>query len=169
MTETEWMTPWITEFGDKITQFLQTYTQDRGLAEDLSQEVFIRLYRFHAAHPHRPVQAGWLYTTARRLAIDAHRQAKRQPPSQEIGGQDARWLRAEGFERALTTRWAVQQALDRLSLRDQECLWLFYYQAWTVPEIAAAQHLSEVNVRMRLHRARKHFAHVWRGENDDGS
>lgn len=169
MTETEWMARWITEFGDKITQFLQTYIRDRGLAEDLSQEVFVRLYRFHVAHPHRSVQAGWLYTTARRLAIDAHRHAERQPRCQEISSQDDGRLRSEGFEDTLATRWVVQQALDQLSRRDRECLWLFYYQAWTVPKIAAAQHISEMNARMRLHRARKHFAHVWRGENDDGS
>ena len=168
MNENEWITPWIIEFGDKITQFLYTYTRDQGLAEDLSQEVFVRLYRFHSLHPHRAIHGGWLYTTARHLVIDAHRKARRHPEQWENGENESRWFRDEGFEQAVTTRLAVQQAVDHLPLRDRECLWLFYYQGWSVPEMATQLHLSEANVRTRLHRARKHFAHLWKGANDDG-
>lgn len=168
MDENEWIAPWIKEFGDKIVQFLYTYTRDHGLSEDLSQEVFVRLYRYHSLHPHRAIHGGWLYTTARRLVIDTHRKARRHPEEAETGDNESRWFRNDGFEQEITTRLAVQQAIGHLPRRDRECLWLFYYQAWSVPEIATALNLSEMNVRTRLHRARKHFAHVWRGGNADG-
>lgn len=166
--DTDWLTPWIAEFGDKITQFLFTYTHDRLLAEDLAQEVFVRLIRFHQTHPHKTIHGGWLYTTARHVVIDAHRKAQRHPEKRGTG-QESGVPQDAGFESALTTRLAVQETLDRLSGRDRECLWLFYYQGWSVPQISNSLHLSGMNVRTRLHRARKNFAKLWGGDEYDPS
>ncbi len=162
----DWIAPWIEEFGDKITQFLWTYTHDHELAQDLAQEAFVRLYRFHEAHPRQKVHAGWLYTTARRLAIDAARHRQRHPealgdgPSDKIRG-------TAGFEQMVTTRLAVQRTLDSLPRRDRECLWLFYYQGWTVPDIAQRLGCSETAARTRLYRARHRFAQLWGDDDDD--
>ncbi|PSR34166.1 MAG: hypothetical protein C7B46_06350 [Sulfobacillus benefaciens] len=168
VADTDWLTPWITEFGDKITQFLFTYTHDRLLAEDLAQEVFVRLIRFHQTHPHQAIHGGWLYTTARHVVIDAYRKAERHPEKRGAD-QENGVPQDPGFESTLTTRLAVQDTLDRLPRRDRECLWLFYYQEWSVPQIAVALHLSEMNVRTRLHRARKNFAALWGGDEYDPS
>lgn len=163
----DWITPWIQEFGDKITRFLWTYTHDRDLAQDLAQESFMRLYRFHERHPNRAVHAGWLYTTAHRLAIDVARQARRRPEDLWDGSPDG-FPSTPSFEPVVTTRLAVQRTLDRLTRLDRECLWLFYYQGWTVPEISARIGCSESTARTRLYRARRRFAQLW-GDDDDDS
>lgn len=158
----DWITPWIQEFGDKLTRFLFTYTHDPDLAQDLAQEAFVRLYRFHEAHPSRAIHAGWLYTTAHRLAIDWARQAQRRP-EQLWDGQTDPGHGSPGFEGDVTTRLAVQRTLDGLPRLDRECLWLFYYQGWTVPEIATRIGCSETAARTRLYRARHRFAQIWEG------
>lgn len=163
----DWITPWIEEFGDKVTQFLYTYTRDRDLAQDLAQEAFVRLYQFHEAHPSRAIHAGWLYTTAHRLAIDAARQRRRRP--EDRWDDDAENAHATtGFESALTLQIAVQHTLNGLARLDRECLWLFYYQGWQVPEIAARIGCSETAARTRLYRARRRFAQLW-GDDEDST
>lgn len=165
----EWIARWVREFGTPITQFLYTFTRDRELAQDLAQDTFVRLYRFHAANPARGVHAGWLYTTARRLAIDAQRRRQRQPETLWDPQSTESGIAIPGdpdIEDTVTRRLAVQATLDRLPRRDREILWLFYYQGWSVRSIAQRMHRSEDGVRMRLHRARQRFAKLWGGTVD---
>ena len=71
------------EWGDKIAQFALALTHDPDAAQAIAQETFVRLERWHAAHPERPISGGWLYTTARHLIVD---QSRRRRP--EVSWED---------------------------------------------------------------------------------
>lgn len=49
----------------------------------------------------------------------------------------------------------IESAIDELSEEKRTIFLLFYYRGHSVKEIAAALHLSESNVKVSLHRARK--------------
>lgn len=52
-------------------------TADRGTAEDISQEVFERVYRFAGTYRPGSQPRAWVLTIARNLALDAVRQRRR--------------------------------------------------------------------------------------------
>lgn len=161
---TSWIDQWIANWGDTIAQFVLSKTHDRHLAQDIVQETFWRLYQWHERHPRQDVRAGWLFTTARHLIIDARR---KNPPAPD--GQRIEEVIASGplMEQQVVQRLAVEDVLMHLAPLDQECLWLFYYQSLSVAEIAAIVGISETGVRTRLHRARRRFAHIWKEAHDE--
>ena len=163
MEGAEWIAPWVAEWGDKIAQFALAFTHDPEAAQDIAQETFLRLEQWHAAHPQRQVHGGWLYTTARHLLIDRSRGRRRRPEVSWEGweGPDPE---ASGFETTVATRLSVQRTLDGLPASDRECLFLFYYQDWSIAEIARHLGVTAVTVRGRLFRARQRFAQAWGGE-----
>jgi RNA polymerase sigma-70 factor (ECF subfamily) len=158
-----WLGRWILEHGDPLVRFVGTYTHDYHAAQDIAQEAFLRLYREHLRHPTKTLHAGWLYTVARRLAIDYHR---RQRP--------AAWdILPYNTEVALSDDRSVdvERILDSLRALDRELLLLFYYQEWSIARLAEHYAISVHTVKSRLHRARERFRRHWmkEGETDHGA
>ncbi|MCL4351128.1 MAG: sigma-70 family RNA polymerase sigma factor [Firmicutes bacterium] len=136
-----------------------SYVHDRGIAQDLAQEVFVRLEQWHRQHPDASVHGGWLYTTARHLIIDHQRQVRRSQGEVAWNEQTmGHTSMMPSFEDQIATRITIQQAIDRLAPKDRECLWLFYYQELSVDTIAQQLGVSPGNVRTRLLRARRRLA-----------
>jgi len=61
-----------------VFNFLYRFLHDRTLAEDLLQEVFLRLVRNANDYEPKAKFTTWLYTIARNLAIDQTRRARHQ-------------------------------------------------------------------------------------------
>ncbi|MCB9156717.1 MAG: RNA polymerase sigma factor [Caldilineaceae bacterium] len=125
---------------------------DADEAEDVAQEAFIRAYgaldSVKAGHPLRP----WLLQIAKNLAHNRRRSARRylaalqrwwttQPPpatSTSPNSADAELL------------W---RAIRRLSVADQEILYLRYFLEMPVAETAAVLAVAKGTVKSRLARA----------------
>ncbi|MDA8200926.1 MAG: sigma-70 family RNA polymerase sigma factor [Thermaerobacter sp.] len=142
-------------YGDRLVRFAFAHSGDWPLAQDVAQETFLRLYRWHQRHPHREITPAWCYQVAYHLLVDDHRRRTRERASNHqmvpdpAGGVDP----AEG----LGDRAAILGALESLSPGDRECLWLFYYEGWSTDQIAHALDRSPATVRTRLKRARDRF------------
>lgn len=161
------MEQWIDGHGDAVVRYLTLQTGDRELAQDLAQETFARLYEFRAAHPERTVAVSWLYTVARRLAIDHWRAARARPRTtlwdETLGRDDA-------AEEAIAVREQVASVLARMPSAERQCLVLFYLEDWPLNSIARELGLSPVGVRVRLHRARGRFRGIWTNdEREEGA
>ncbi len=72
-TETLW-----TEFSDELRAFLLSRTGDRTTADDLLQEVYLRIHRGLGRLTARQHLRGWVYRIARNLLSDHHRARSRQ-------------------------------------------------------------------------------------------
>ncbi len=126
---------------------------DRGEAEDVAQETFMRLMNKVGAW-----EAGgaglktWLYRVAINLCIDRRRKHLPEPmaelPEVPDGGA------AETDERFDQAR-AVREALDRLPERQRTVMTLVYYQGLTNGEAAELLKLSVDAVESLLARARR--------------
>ena len=152
----EWLGRWVTTYGDRLARFLWTYTGDEEAAKDLTQEVFLRLYREHRLHPLRSLHGGWLYAVGRRLAIDRSRRER-------VARRASVSLYEEPSMSDEAERIDVEQLLDRLSARDREIVLLFYYQEWSSEEIARHYGCPAGTVRTRLLRARDKLRALWGG------
>ena len=130
--------------------------RDRELAEDVTQETWLRAVRaWHAdGVPDRPL--AWLTTVARNLLSNHFR---RQPPLSSLDDDVAESLASEepdGSEERLSL---VERALARLPIPQFRLLEAFHLKRQRVAEIAEAQGISERAVEGRLRRARQQLRH----------
>lgn len=107
-------------FQHPVYRYLVRVLNDRDLAEDLTQEVFLRLY----AHLHKGETLGsvraWIFRVAHNLAIDAQRRSEVfQPLNLPVlsHGADAEreLLEQEQYKR-------LNAAVTRLSAQEKRCL-----------------------------------------------
>lgn len=130
--------------------------RDRGLAEDATQETFLRAWR--AADSYDPVRplAPWLLTIARRTAIDVQRREGR--PTQ--GGHDAEQdvvVRMPGIEHAWQA-WEIRLALDELPVDERAVVRMSHFEEMTHREIAEVLAIPVGTVKSRSHRAHRRLA-----------
>lgn len=128
-------------------------TQDRHLAEDLTQEAFVRAYlAIRKCDPARPF-APWLMRILINLCRTAMQRRGRQMVVAALpdeGASDRGYADAED-------RVQVWGALQRLEPVHREVLMLRYYHDFADAEIAEALDIPVGTVKSRLFHARRHL------------
>jgi RNA polymerase sigma-70 factor (ECF subfamily) len=66
-------------YGRRVLGFFHHQVPDCGEAEDLTQEVFLRLHRYRLRYRPRARFATWIFFIARNVARNAHRTRSRRP------------------------------------------------------------------------------------------
>jgi RNA polymerase sigma-70 factor (ECF subfamily) len=142
-------------YGPELYGFALNSLGDRGLAEELVQEVFTRVWRHAGTYdPDRASFRTWLYGIARNAIIDMKRKQAVRPqlaardPDQEEASFD------EPLEGALL-RWQVQAALERLTPEHRQVIRLAHFQGLTLREIAERTGLPLGTVKSRTSYALK--------------
>lgn len=127
---------------------------DRGVAEDLVQEVFLRAWlRAETYRPELGPVRGWLFGIARNLAIDAARARASRPTLAEDNAAETGSVDA-GFER-LEQRIVLAEALARLTSDHRRALVEVAIRERTVGEAAAVLGVPPGTVKSRLFYALK--------------
>jgi RNA polymerase sigma-70 factor, ECF subfamily len=125
---------------------------DRGLAEEMTQETFIRLWRrANAYDPERGTVPTFLFTIARRVAVDIWR----RPSSRRIDDPLVAWPPPEHRDETspLVTGLAVKQALSTLSVAHRQIIELGYFRQLSQSEIAQRLDLPLGTVKTRTYHA----------------
>lgn len=141
-----------------VFTFLSRLSRDRSLAEDLTQETFLRLHRARGLYrPGAPVMP-WAYTIARRLFLDAVRGRRHETVSPSITGGAAAEASAPGpsAEELLANvelAAAVDDALARLPEAQASAFRLLKGEGLSVAEAAAVMGTTKGAVKLRAHRA----------------
>lgn len=139
-------------------------TGTRTDAEELTQELFVRLTRQVARRQRIDDVAGWLYRVGYNLWNDwARRRVTARVKGIATAGGDveiAGLAGPETVEAAALARWerdAVRQAVLDLSPEHREVLVLSHYQELSYKEIAAITGVPIGTVRSRIHYAIQHL------------
>ena len=140
----------------RLHRFLTHWTGNPDDARDLAQRAFIRLYRHLPRHRAGARLEPWLFTVARRLAIDLLRARRDAVPI-----EDAR-LAPPAAPPPMGDLWAFARAM--LGARSYALLWLRYGEDLSVQEAAARCGCSAVAARVSLHRARRVLARALRAD-----
>ncbi len=134
----------------KFFSYLIRRAGDYHLACDIMQESFTRLYEKYPAEHFTPQL---LYTIGRNLVLDALRKRKYNPS--EIEDVEPA---ADGQEHYLMVRDEYRQvlaAMRHLEDDERDLLSLVVSSELSYREIAEITGLSEANVKVKIHRARK--------------
>ena len=133
-----------------ISAYAQRMTGNVSNAEDITQEVFLRLWlkasEFDAT---RARLTTWLHQMAHNLAIDQHRKRHREVSLEVIDVPDPA-VPSDSSEKP----YPVAQALLQLPERQRSALALTYYQDLSNREVADIMGLSTRAVESLLVRAR---------------
>jgi len=136
-------------------------------AEDLAQEVFLRVYRARKKYQARSKFSTWLFTIANNLALNSIRSRQRRP-SVQLDVSDSGPLGPRPAEQLVHDRSGppsqrlqqeelaavVRRALDGLNERQRMAVVLNKYEDMNYAEIAEVMGLTTKAVKSLLNRAR---------------
>jgi RNA polymerase sigma-70 factor (ECF subfamily) len=154
---------------DRLVTLFRHHTGDHSTAEDLAQEVFLRVYRARAGYQPTAKFSTWIHTIANNVASDlrqrAYRRLERGMPmnvsaSQSGIGLEQLAVAASGQRPARQAdrgelQDIVQRAIARLGDNQRMAVLLAKFEECSYDEIAAAMGLSVPAVKSLLHRARE--------------
>lgn len=129
---------------DKIYRYCYFKVKNSALAEDLTQETFLKYFAQNSYIEHGKKLA-YLYTIARNLCIDVFRKPQSEQLDDDIAGSDA-------FER-LELNLTIQQALKTLPTQEQEMLLYRFANELSVGEIASIMGVSRFCVYRKTNSA----------------
>jgi RNA polymerase sigma-70 factor (ECF subfamily) len=157
-------------FSRRIFNLAYRFTSNADAAEDLTQEVFIRIYRTLDQYDSKQGDlANWLMRLARNLIIDDYRHRQRNPQNTMADTVDDHQyhLRAIGTSaqkemerRELATQ--VQEGIDKLPADLKTCVILRDIEELTYQEIVEVLQIPEGTVKSRINRGRIELAKVLR-------
>lgn len=144
------------EYQTPILNYLYRLLGEPALAEDLTQEAFVRAWRARHSLPEVRNHRAWVYRIATNLARDHIRRARLLAWLPFFGAEDHEpALRVEAAEPDPLEAAQLRAALGRLSADYRVPLVLYTCEAMSVTEIAGLLEVSAEAVKQRLVRARQ--------------
>ena|SRR2546428_4810274 len=139
--------------------------RDAALAEDVTQEVFLRLYRNLDSTPGEELLRAWLLRVTLNVARNTLRGQNRsmsRDHEYQKNTSAGHWFEAapeESYQRQVEIEEA-RRALDKIKEPMRSCL-LLKQQGLSYREIATTLSVKETNVGSLVARGRKEFARVY--------
>lgn len=135
------------EYADKIYEFARYSLGNPEDAEDLVQDVFMRVYRaYGTADLDNP--SAWIWTIARNLIRDTYRRRARRK-DRPVPDMERLMPHARGSD----TLVEVEDVLQQLSEFERQVVYLRLIEDLSVESTAKALQSTTVNVRVTTHRA----------------
>jgi RNA polymerase sigma-70 factor (ECF subfamily) len=158
-------------YKSRLIRVLEHLVGRREWAEDLAQDVFLRVYRSRQQYVPGAKFVTWLFTIANNVACNALRDRSRRPEvtltGSESGPLGVRPMDrlAQATSSAMPTRQidkaelrdVVRMALDSLSDRQRMAVMLNKFEGMSYADIAQAMELSTQAVKSLLSRARENL------------
>jgi RNA polymerase sigma-70 factor (ECF subfamily) len=150
----------------RVYNFFRYRFGDDQCAEDLTSETFEKAWRNR--HRYRNDLAAfstWLFTIARRVALDHYRKRSYEIPLEEIFNVSSDEL-VEDINQHSADIAHLSVLLARLADRERELVALKYGAELTNRAIARISGLSESNVGVILHRTIQHLRSEWEKDHE---
>ena len=134
-------------------------TKNREEAEEISQDTFIKAYKNISKFKGESKFSTWLYRIAYHTCLDAIKKNRNHNNSFEINEITLNQIQStenilEGIERKERAS-IMNDCLLKLPEEERSIVWMFYYDELSLKEIIDVTQLSEANIKVILHRARK--------------
>ena len=134
--------------------FLRMLAYDTAKAEDMVQELFVRVWTYRKEYRSDQPFASWLYAMAYNLCKNEYRHETIRPAYVEelLQREEATHEPTEAMERD-EQRQRLRQAVQSLSTAQRDAFLLHYDEELTIPEVAHIIGCPEGTVKSRLYAA----------------
>ncbi len=157
----------VNSFGRRIYNLSYRYMNRSDIAEDLTQEIMIRIYQnLKSYRPEAGSFQNWILRIARNLIIDHYRQIRRNPQtggSEELEALNVRDERLPNPQRAAEQTDAsrfLRNGIGALSPELKEAVILRDIEGMTYQEISDLLKVPEGTIKSRINRGRIELAKV---------
>jgi RNA polymerase sigma-70 factor (ECF subfamily) len=168
-------------YQEAIYRHLMGIVRQEAAAQDLSQEVFLRVWTRAEQWSGQGAFKGWLYRIATNLALNYLRDQRRRPAEPLRAEESSAWdewsseeeLPAPGWlvdtltpgpdaalEQAEQRAW-IQSAVETLAEQKREVFRLVHEMELSIRDTAGRLGIPEGTVKSRLHYAEKQFEQAW--------
>jgi len=149
-------------YHKRIFNFLARMTADREIAEDLTQNVFLRLIKYRTSYREGNLFQSWIYQVARNVFSD-HYQSKKNRFADFVSVDRVSESLEDKEESAdmEEKEKLLQRSMAMLSEEQRELLILTRFQHLKYEEVAAVMNTTVANIKVKVHRAigklREHY------------
>jgi RNA polymerase sigma-70 factor (ECF subfamily) len=157
----------VRQYSRRVYNLAYRFTSNSEAAEDLAQDVFVRVYRSLGQYdPGQGSLSNWLMRLARNLIIDDYRRRQRTPIEGSEALDDHEYHlqgTSDSPERRLQRdqrRMQVHKAIQKLSPDLRECVILRDIEELSYAEIVDLLKIPEGTVKSRINRGRIELAKI---------
>jgi RNA polymerase sigma-70 factor (ECF subfamily) len=152
----------IRRYQKPVVNFVYKYLGDRFGAEDIAQEVFVRVYRSAAGFEPKGKVSTWIFKIAYNLSMNEILRRRRfcllSDVEEETGGEPAAPSLVEGEE----LKEALMDSIRRLPEKQRAALLLKVNEGLSYLEISSVLDVSVSSVESLLFRARENLKKLWK-------
>jgi RNA polymerase sigma-70 factor (ECF subfamily) len=139
-----------------MINFAYRFVRNREIAEELAQEIFLRVYQGAGRYEAQAKFTTWLYRVATNVCLNEVRKAQfkadRRSPEEEAGSIPDMSLEKQAMSRA------IKRALGQLPENQRVAFILNKYQELSYVEVAGIMAISAKAVKSLIHRAKEALA-----------
>ncbi len=152
----------IETYYNDVYKFLVRRTGDPFVAQDLTQDTFIKFTHSLPYYRDKGKIKSYIFTIALNCARDYFRAAETTPAADENAyGEE---MSAETVFELSQRAERVKNAVDALPETQKDAILLRYYHDMKISEIASVLSVPASTVKTRLHRAKKFLSKTLEGE-----
>lgn len=146
------------QYGQEILQLAYSYVNNKAIAEDLTQDIFVKFYKNLHTYSGKSKLRTWLWRIAINHCKDFHRSWYNK--NVVIAGEE---MPNNSTKKELVEQAVIQKeeddtliaAIMKLPIKYREVIYLFYYEELPLKEIALVTDTGLNTVKTRLRRAKE--------------
>ena len=137
-----------------VWRFLRALGAETHLADDLTQETFLALYRSEFEQRSRGQTVAWLRIVAKNLFLKSRRNAGKQVSVAELEHVESQWNELAGEEDGSGLAEALRECLKQLEDKPRQALDLQYKEGKKRVEIAEKLGMTDDGIKTLLRRTK---------------
>ncbi len=165
----------VSAYQNRIFNFTYQFFRNEDLAAELTQETFLRVFRFLRRYDPKKKFSTWIYSIAKNICIDEYRRLKRGktvsmheiPPGAIVGDSDARHLKDPSYiSMQMEERMFIEESIALLPEKYRMAIILCYFQDLSYREIGDILGISLNLVKVRIFRAKKRLLEIMKARSE---
>ncbi len=155
-------------YGQDILQLVYSYVKDAVVAEDLTQEIFIKCYKALPTYNQQSNIRTWLW----RIAINHCKDYRKSWYFRKVSTaeEEQEWTSTDNVEEEIIQQDEDRQLADavmELPIQYRELIYLHYFQEMKLKEISEITGVKLGTVKTRMRQAKRRLKTYWE-ESTDG-
>ncbi|PKG23168.1 sigma-70 family RNA polymerase sigma factor [Niallia nealsonii] len=154
----------IEKYGQDMLQLTFSYVNNKALAEDLTQDIFVKCYKSLHTYKQNSSLKTWLW----RIAINHCKDYLKSWYNKnvvEMQNEGSLTSNGEMVEDVIIQREEEERLVSfvmKLPVKYREVIYLYYFEELTIKEISLIIHVNENTIKTRMKKAKALLKKEWR-------